>query len=72
MTSPRSRPARDAQISKSVTHYLATGLFFFFGLRSLYDAVFAWKPSEELAEVEAELNNGLGDGKKKKAAGARG
>mmetsp|Transcript_313 Transcript_313/g.1213 ORF Transcript_313/g.1213 Transcript_313/m.1213 type:complete len:127 (-) Transcript_313:158-538(-) len=43
-------------ISKDVTHYLAVGLFFFFGLRSLYDAVVAWDGgSDELAEVEAEL-----------------
>lgn len=28
------------QISKVYTHYAATALFFFFGLRSLYDAFF--------------------------------
>ena len=44
------------QISKEITHYLAVGLFFFFGGRSLYESVVAWDGgSDELAEVEAEL-----------------
>lgn len=61
-----------SQISKSLTHYLAVGLFFFFGLRSLYESIFAWDGGggeSELAEVEAELGGGLGgnDDKNKKA-----
>ena len=44
------------QISKEITHYLAVGLFFFFGGRSLYESVIAWDGGgDELAEVEAEL-----------------
>ena len=44
------------QISKEITHYLAVGLFFFFGGRSLYESVVAWDGGgDELAEVEAEL-----------------
>ena len=44
------------QISKEITHYLAVGLFFFFGGRSLYESVVAWYGGgDELAEVEAEL-----------------
>ena len=44
------------QISKEITHYLAVGLFFFFGLRSLYESIFAWDGGgDELAETEAEL-----------------
>lgn len=51
-------------------------LFFFFGLRSLYDALLAWEGGageSELAEVEAELGNELsGDDKNKKAEGQKG
>lgn len=45
-------------ISRRLTHNLATVLFFFFGLRSLWDA-FTKKDGEssELAEVEAELDD---------------
>jgi len=46
-------------------------LFFFFGLRSLYDAVVAWDGgSDELAEVEAELADE--DEKKKGKKGKKG
>lgn len=69
-------PSHVSQISKSVTHYLAVGLFFFFGLRSLYDALLAWEGGggeSELAEVEAELGGGLGgDDKHRKAEGQKG
>lgn len=51
-------------------------LFFFFGLRSLYDALLAWEGGageSELAEVEAELGGRLiGDDKHKKAEGRKG
>eukprot|EP00218_Dolichomastix_sp_CCMP3274_P008531 CAMPEP_0170144294 /NCGR_PEP_ID=MMETSP0033_2-20121228/13404_1 /TAXON_ID=195969 /ORGANISM="Dolichomastix tenuilepis, Strain CCMP3274" /LENGTH=219 /DNA_ID=CAMNT_0010380785 /DNA_START=65 /DNA_END=724 /DNA_ORIENTATION=- len=48
-------------ISRTITHWIATGMFFFFGLRSLYDSVIAWKDDgeSELAEVEAELSGDL-------------
>ena len=59
-----------------MTHYFAVALFFFFGLRSLYDALIAWDGGageSELAEVEAELGGGLGgDDKMKKAEGQKG
>ena len=46
-------------------------MFFFFGLRSLYDAVVAWDGgSDELAEVEAELADE--DEKKRKKKGKKG
>ena len=46
-------------------------MFFFFGLRSLYDAVVAWDGgSDELAEVEAELADE--DEKKKGKKGKKG
>ena len=49
-------PLNHPQISKEITHYLAVGLFFFFGLRSLYESIFAWDGGgDELAETEAEL-----------------
>ncbi|KAJ9531130.1 hypothetical protein QJQ45_021844 [Haematococcus lacustris] len=46
-------------ISKTYTHYAATALFFFFGLRSLYDAFIKANDGEEseLAAVEAELSD---------------
>jgi putative Ca2+/H+ antiporter (TMEM165/GDT1 family) len=59
-------------ISKTYTHYLAVALFFFFGARSLYDALLAWEGGgmeEELAETEAELGDGKGGRKKKPASG---
>ena len=61
------------QISKEITHYLAVGLFFFFGLRSLYESIFAWDGGgDELAETEAELADAdkkkKSTKKKKKAA----
>jgi putative Ca2+/H+ antiporter (TMEM165/GDT1 family) len=43
------------QISPKVTHHAATGLFFLFGVRTLYGAIFAWDGAGELEEVEAEL-----------------
>jgi len=47
-------------------------LFFFFGLRSLYDAVVAWDGgSDELAEVEAELAD-EDEKKRKKKKGKKG
>ena len=61
-------------ISKTYTHYLAVALFFFFGARSLYDALLAWEGggmAEELAETEAELGDGKGGRKKKPASGWR-
>ena len=39
------------QISPALTHHAATALFFFFGLRTLYQSVFAWEGGDELAEV---------------------
>ena len=44
-------------ISKTYTHYAATALFFFFGLKSLYDAFFKKDDGEEseLEQVEQEL-----------------
>ena len=50
--------AAPALISKTYTHYLAVALFFFFGLRSLYESLLAWEGGgmrEELAETEKEL-----------------
>ena len=47
------------QISKTYTHYGATILFFFFGLRMLYEAVTnAHAGESELEEVEKELQVG--------------
>ena len=58
------------QISKEITHYLAVGLFFFFGGRSLYESVVAWDGGgDELAEVEAELAD---EDEKKKKKGKKG
>ena len=58
------------QISKEITHYLAVGLFFFFGGRSLYESVVAWDGGgDELAEVEAELAD---EDEKKKKKGMKG
>ena len=58
------------QISKEITHYLAVGLFFFFGGRSLYESVLAWDGGgDELAEVEAELAD---EDEKKKKKGKKG
>eukprot|EP00199_Chlamydomonas_sp_CCMP681_P005519 CAMPEP_0119109288 /NCGR_PEP_ID=MMETSP1180-20130426/17829_1 /TAXON_ID=3052 ORGANISM="Chlamydomonas cf sp, Strain CCMP681" /NCGR_SAMPLE_ID=MMETSP1180 /ASSEMBLY_ACC=CAM_ASM_000741 /LENGTH=236 /DNA_ID=CAMNT_0007095029 /DNA_START=21 /DNA_END=731 /DNA_ORIENTATION=+ len=48
--------AAPALISKTYTHYAATALFFFFGLKSLYDAILSkGAGGEELEEVEKEL-----------------
>jgi putative Ca2+/H+ antiporter (TMEM165/GDT1 family) len=53
-----------------VTHHAATALFFSFGLRSLYQSVFAWDGGgEELAEVEKELGENKKGGNKKRALG---
>ena len=52
--------AAPALISKTYTHYLAVALFFFFGLRSLYESLLAWEGGgmqEELAETEKELGS---------------
>ena len=58
------------QISKEITHYLAVGLFFFFGGRSLYESVLARDGGgDELAEVEAELAD---EDEKKKKKGKKG
>jgi putative Ca2+/H+ antiporter (TMEM165/GDT1 family) len=57
--------AAPALISKTYTHYLAVALFFFFGLRSLYESLLAWEGGgmqEELEETEKELG---AKGKKK-------
>jgi hypothetical protein len=51
-----------SQISKTYTHYGATALFFFFGLRLLYEAATgaaAAAGESELEEVEKELQVGL-------------
>jgi len=64
------------QISPTLTHHAATGLFFLFGLRTLYSALFAWEGgSGEMEEVEAELKAKSkkapkGKGKGKAAEGA--
>jgi putative Ca2+/H+ antiporter (TMEM165/GDT1 family) len=54
-------------ISKTYTHYAATALFFFFGLKSLYDAFFKVDDGEEseLEQVEQELNKGKTSDKEK-------
>ena len=55
--------AAPALISKTYTHYLAVALFFFFGLRSLYESLLAWEGGgmrEELAETEKELADAKG------------
>ena len=52
--------AAPALISKTYTHYLAVALFFFFGLRNLYESLLAWEGGgmqEELAETEKELGS---------------
>lgn len=52
-------------ISKTYTHYGATALFFFFGLRMLYEAVTGAASAageSELEEVEKELQGGAGKG----------
>lgn len=58
-----------------MTHHCATALFFTFGLRSLYQSIFAWDGGgEELAEVEKELGaeaKGAKGGSKKRTLGAR-
>mmetsp|Transcript_21664 Transcript_21664/g.73651 ORF Transcript_21664/g.73651 Transcript_21664/m.73651 type:complete len:236 (+) Transcript_21664:151-858(+) len=48
-------------IPKAYTHYAATALFFFFGVRTLWDVAREWNEEggSELAEVEAELNGDL-------------
>jgi Ca2+/H+ antiporter, TMEM165/GDT1 family len=59
--------AAPALISKTYTHYLAVALFFFFGLRSLYESLLAWEGGgmqEELEETEKELG-AKGKGKTK-------
>lgn len=57
--SPDRHPGTDlVQISKKYTHYGATALFFFFGLRMLYEAVTGAASAageSELEEVEKEL-----------------
>ena len=65
---PHARP----QISDTLTHHAATALFFFFGMRSLYDSLLAWEGgSGEREEVEAELAGKGGKGKGKAAKGAK-
>ena len=67
--------AAPSLISKTYTHYLAITLFFFFGLRSLYESLVAWDGGgmeEELAETEAELGEGKRGGKARKANAATG
>jgi len=46
-----------AMLDPSITHYMATALFFFFGLKLLYDATHmeGGDLKEEMAEVEEEL-----------------
>ena len=63
--------AAPALISKTYTHYLAVALFFFFGLRSLYESLLAWEGGgmrEELAETEKELAGSKGSKTKAKRA----
>jgi hypothetical protein len=50
---------RAPQISPALTHHAATALFFFFGLRTLYQSVLAWEGGDELAEVRARRVCGL-------------
>ena len=62
--------AAPALISKEYTHYLAVGVFFFFGLRSLYESLIAWEGGgmeEELKETEKELKDADKSKKKKKS-----
>ncbi len=50
----RSRVPAGAQMSPTLTHHAATALFFFFGLRTLYQSTVAWEGGEsELAEARA-------------------
>ena len=44
-------------LNKTTTHYVATGLFFLFGLRSVYDQTVGYDANaeSELEEVEKEL-----------------
>ena len=63
--------AAPALISKTYTHYLAVALFFFFGLRSLYESLLAWEGGgmrEELAETEKELAGSKGSSSSKTKA----
>ena len=63
--------AAPALISKTYTHYLAVALFFFFGLRSLYESLLAWEGGGmrgELAETEKELAGSKGSKTKAKRA----
>ena len=67
--------AAPALISKTYTHYLAVALFFFFGLRSLYESLLAREGGgmqEELEETESELWQGTGDMDEDTCLGMRG
>jgi putative Mn2+ efflux pump MntP len=44
------------QIPKTYTHYAATALFFFFGIKSIYDAFFR---AHEVSEVQGVLSECL-------------
>jgi putative Ca2+/H+ antiporter (TMEM165/GDT1 family) len=52
-----------AIMSRKYTHFLASLLFFYFGLKLLYDSreMVPGVVSDELAEVEEELNSGKKD-----------
>ncbi|MEW5298605.1 MAG: hypothetical protein WDW38_000667 [Sanguina aurantia] len=55
-------------LPKVYTHYAAVALFFFFGLKTLYDAFFKADTGEEseLEQVEAELKGSAKEGEKRK------
>ena len=61
-------------LNKTTTHYVATGLFFLFGLRSVYDQTVGYDANaeSELEEVEKELKEHTSSSSSRRATTRRG